>query len=79
NADTEMKAAKKTADITKETTEQPLTSLSFSVPSDYGNVYSLFSILHLSVSIFAYVNPVLINIVRIRFNFFIVILSICKN
>ncbi|GJR71278.1 retrovirus-related pol polyprotein from transposon TNT 1-94 [Tanacetum coccineum] len=37
NADTEMKAAKKTANITKETTEQPLTSSSFSVPSDYGN------------------------------------------
>ncbi|GJV30113.1 hypothetical protein Tco_1386561, partial [Tanacetum coccineum] len=35
NADTEMKAAEKTADITKETTEQPLTSSSFSVPSDY--------------------------------------------
>ncbi|GKE91513.1 hypothetical protein Tco_1572608, partial [Tanacetum coccineum] len=35
NADTEMKDAKKTADITKETTEQPLTSSSFSVPSDY--------------------------------------------
>ncbi|GJT94000.1 hypothetical protein Tco_1082845 [Tanacetum coccineum] len=35
NADTEMKDAEKTADITKETTEQPLTSSSFSVPSDY--------------------------------------------
>ncbi|GKE30395.1 hypothetical protein Tco_1445779 [Tanacetum coccineum] len=35
NADTEMKAAEKTTDITKETTEQPLTSSSFSVPSDY--------------------------------------------
>ncbi|GJX12598.1 hypothetical protein Tco_0204356 [Tanacetum coccineum] len=39
NADTEIKAAKKTADITKETTEQPLTSSSFSVPSDYGNQF----------------------------------------
>ncbi|GJY16112.1 hypothetical protein Tco_0386534 [Tanacetum coccineum] len=39
NADTEMKAAEKTADITKETTEQPLTSSSFSVPSDYGNQF----------------------------------------
>ncbi|GJX51651.1 hypothetical protein Tco_0278496 [Tanacetum coccineum] len=39
NADTEMKAAKKTADITKETTEQPLTSSSFSVPFDYGNQF----------------------------------------
>ncbi|GJU38865.1 hypothetical protein Tco_1191822 [Tanacetum coccineum] len=39
NADTEMKAAKKTADITKETTEQPLTLSSFSVPSDYGNQF----------------------------------------
>ncbi|GJT91758.1 hypothetical protein Tco_1080603 [Tanacetum coccineum] len=38
-ADTEMKDAKKTADITKETTEQPLTSSSFSVPSDYGNQF----------------------------------------
>ncbi|GKC73857.1 hypothetical protein Tco_1119740, partial [Tanacetum coccineum] len=37
NADTEIKDAEKTADITKETTEQPLTSSSFSVPSDYGN------------------------------------------
>ncbi|GKG20137.1 hypothetical protein Tco_0379938, partial [Tanacetum coccineum] len=35
NADTEMKDAEKTTDITKETTEQPLTSSSFSVPSDY--------------------------------------------
>ncbi|GKA50504.1 hypothetical protein Tco_0743577, partial [Tanacetum coccineum] len=35
NADIEMKDAEKIADITKETTEQPLTSLSFSVPSDY--------------------------------------------
>ncbi|GJW66288.1 hypothetical protein Tco_0120712, partial [Tanacetum coccineum] len=39
NADIEMKDAKKTADITKETTEQPLTSSSFSVPSDYGNQF----------------------------------------
>ncbi|GKF34927.1 hypothetical protein Tco_0108127, partial [Tanacetum coccineum] len=39
NADTEMKVAEKTADITKETIEQPLTSLSFSVPSDYGNQF----------------------------------------
>ncbi|GJT22709.1 hypothetical protein Tco_0892646 [Tanacetum coccineum] len=39
NADTEMKDAEKTADITKETTEQPLTSSSFSVPSDYGNQF----------------------------------------
>ncbi|GKC53736.1 hypothetical protein Tco_1076481 [Tanacetum coccineum] len=31
NADTEMKDAEKTADITKETTEQPLTSSSFSL------------------------------------------------
>ncbi|GKF51520.1 hypothetical protein Tco_0147987, partial [Tanacetum coccineum] len=37
NANYEMKAAEKAADITKETTEQPLTSSSFSVPSDYGN------------------------------------------
>ncbi|GJT47721.1 hypothetical protein Tco_0973878 [Tanacetum coccineum] len=36
NANIEMKDAEKTADITKETTEQPLTSSSFSVPSDYG-------------------------------------------
>ncbi|GKF06664.1 hypothetical protein Tco_0037332, partial [Tanacetum coccineum] len=35
NTDTETKAAKKTADITTETIEQPLTSSSFSVPSDY--------------------------------------------
>ncbi|GJU73488.1 hypothetical protein Tco_1264893 [Tanacetum coccineum] len=35
NADTEMKDAEKTADITKETNEQPLTSSSFSVPSNY--------------------------------------------
>ncbi|GJW86449.1 hypothetical protein Tco_0161789 [Tanacetum coccineum] len=35
NADTEMKDAEKTADITKETTEQPLTSSSFSMPSNY--------------------------------------------
>ncbi|GJR21514.1 hypothetical protein Tco_0970041 [Tanacetum coccineum] len=35
NADIEMKNAEKIADITKETTEQPLTSSSFSVPSDY--------------------------------------------
>ncbi|GJY54775.1 hypothetical protein Tco_0446439 [Tanacetum coccineum] len=39
NADTEMKDAKKTTDITKETTEQPLTSSSFSMPSDYGNQF----------------------------------------
>ncbi|GKE09597.1 hypothetical protein Tco_1413148, partial [Tanacetum coccineum] len=39
NADTEMKDAEKTADITKETTEQTLTSSSFSVPSDYGNQF----------------------------------------
>ncbi|GJR61489.1 hypothetical protein Tco_1503651 [Tanacetum coccineum] len=39
NADTEMKAAEKTTDITKETTEQPLTSSSFFVPSDYGNQF----------------------------------------
>ncbi|GJS03990.1 hypothetical protein Tco_0320498 [Tanacetum coccineum] len=39
NADTKMKAAEKTADITKETTEQPLTSSSFFVPSDYGNQF----------------------------------------
>ncbi|GKB09441.1 hypothetical protein Tco_0837753 [Tanacetum coccineum] len=39
NADTEIKAAEKTADITKETIEQPLTSSSFSVPSDYGNQF----------------------------------------
>ncbi|GJT57427.1 hypothetical protein Tco_0992481 [Tanacetum coccineum] len=35
NADIEMKDAEKTVDITKETTEQPLTSSSFSVPSNY--------------------------------------------
>ncbi|GKE80971.1 hypothetical protein Tco_1550971 [Tanacetum coccineum] len=35
NADIEMKDAEKTADITKETIEQPLTLSSFSVPSDY--------------------------------------------
>ncbi|GJU73022.1 retrovirus-related pol polyprotein from transposon TNT 1-94 [Tanacetum coccineum] len=39
NADFEMKDAEKTADITKETTEQPFTSSSFSVPSDYGNQF----------------------------------------
>ncbi|GKF20527.1 hypothetical protein Tco_0069165 [Tanacetum coccineum] len=39
NTNTEMKATEKTADITKETTEQPLTSSSFSVPSDYGNQF----------------------------------------
>ncbi|GJW38744.1 hypothetical protein Tco_0064589 [Tanacetum coccineum] len=39
NANIEMKDAEKTADITKETTEQPLTSSSFSVPSDYGNQF----------------------------------------
>ncbi|GJX15050.1 hypothetical protein Tco_0206808 [Tanacetum coccineum] len=39
NADTEMKDAEKTADITKETTEQNLTSSCFSVPSDYGNQF----------------------------------------
>ncbi|GJX79188.1 hypothetical protein Tco_0327337 [Tanacetum coccineum] len=39
NADIEMKDAEKTANITKETTEQPLTSSSFSVPSDYGNQF----------------------------------------
>ncbi|GKD01972.1 retrovirus-related pol polyprotein from transposon TNT 1-94 [Tanacetum coccineum] len=39
NADIEMKDAEKTADITKETTEQPLTSSSFSVPYDYGNQF----------------------------------------
>ncbi|GJT93995.1 hypothetical protein Tco_1082840 [Tanacetum coccineum] len=39
NADIEMKDVKKTVDITKETTEQPLTSSSFSVPSDYGNQF----------------------------------------
>ncbi|GJR61123.1 reverse transcriptase domain-containing protein [Tanacetum coccineum] len=35
NADIEIKNAEKTADITKETTEQPLTSSSLFVPSDY--------------------------------------------
>ncbi|GJX33707.1 hypothetical protein Tco_0245264 [Tanacetum coccineum] len=35
NADTEMKAAEKTADITKETTKQPLTSSSFSLLDKY--------------------------------------------
>ncbi|GJS82453.1 hypothetical protein Tco_0748994 [Tanacetum coccineum] len=35
NADIEMKDDEKTVDITKETTEQPLTSSSFYVPSDY--------------------------------------------
>ncbi|GKF09171.1 hypothetical protein Tco_0043395, partial [Tanacetum coccineum] len=39
NADIKMKDAEKTADITKETTEQPLTSSSLSVPSDYGNQF----------------------------------------
>ncbi|GKE69881.1 hypothetical protein Tco_1527953, partial [Tanacetum coccineum] len=39
NANIEMKDAKKSAKITKETTEQPLTSSSFSVPSDYGNQF----------------------------------------
>ncbi|GKF11069.1 hypothetical protein Tco_0048995, partial [Tanacetum coccineum] len=39
NADTEMKVAEKTSDITKETTEQPLTSSSFYVPLDYGNQF----------------------------------------
>ncbi|GJY60595.1 hypothetical protein Tco_0461252 [Tanacetum coccineum] len=39
NADTKIKAAEKTTDITKETTEQPLTSSSFFVPSDYGNQF----------------------------------------
>ncbi|GJY21185.1 hypothetical protein Tco_0393751 [Tanacetum coccineum] len=39
NADIEMNDAEKTADITKETTEQPLTSSSFSVPSNYGNQF----------------------------------------
>ncbi|GJX77666.1 hypothetical protein Tco_0324477, partial [Tanacetum coccineum] len=34
-----VKDAEKTVDITKETTEQPLTSSSFSVPSDYGNQF----------------------------------------
>ncbi|GKA60452.1 hypothetical protein Tco_0759859 [Tanacetum coccineum] len=35
NVNIEMKDAKKTTNITKETTEQPLTSSSFFVPSDY--------------------------------------------
>ncbi|GJS62893.1 hypothetical protein Tco_0677457 [Tanacetum coccineum] len=39
NTNIEMKDAKKTVDITKETTEQPLTPSSFSVPSDYGNQF----------------------------------------
>ncbi|GJT79586.1 hypothetical protein Tco_1053928 [Tanacetum coccineum] len=39
NVDIEIKDAEKTADITKETTEQPLTSSSFFVPSDYGNQF----------------------------------------
>ncbi|GKB58958.1 hypothetical protein Tco_0915144, partial [Tanacetum coccineum] len=39
NGDNKMKDAKKTADITKETTEQPLTSSSLSVPSDYSNQF----------------------------------------
>ncbi|GKA94297.1 hypothetical protein Tco_0816335, partial [Tanacetum coccineum] len=39
NDDIKMKDVEKTADITKETTEQPLTSSSFSVPSDYGNQF----------------------------------------
>ncbi|GJY41022.1 hypothetical protein Tco_0428292 [Tanacetum coccineum] len=39
NADIEMKDAEKTADIIKETNEQPLTSSSLSVPSDYGNQF----------------------------------------
>ncbi|GJR46105.1 hypothetical protein Tco_1314208 [Tanacetum coccineum] len=39
NANIEMKDAEKIADITKKTTEQPLTSSSFSVPSDYGNQF----------------------------------------
>ncbi|GJT61534.1 hypothetical protein Tco_1005067 [Tanacetum coccineum] len=39
NADIEIKDAKKITNITKETTEQPLTSSSFSVPSDYGNQF----------------------------------------
>ncbi|GKC13099.1 hypothetical protein Tco_1009881 [Tanacetum coccineum] len=39
NANIEMKDAEKTADITKETTEQPLTSSSFFVPFDYGNQF----------------------------------------
>ncbi|GKA35345.1 hypothetical protein Tco_0721836 [Tanacetum coccineum] len=39
NVDTDMKDAKMTADITKETTEQLLTSSSFFVLSDYGNQF----------------------------------------
>ncbi|GKD81699.1 hypothetical protein Tco_1348538, partial [Tanacetum coccineum] len=39
NDDIEMKNAKKIADITKETTEQPLTSSSLSVPSNYSNQF----------------------------------------
>ncbi|GKB63443.1 hypothetical protein Tco_0919629, partial [Tanacetum coccineum] len=39
NADTEIKDAEKTINITKETTEQPLTSSSFSVPYNYGNQF----------------------------------------
>ncbi|GJS54863.1 hypothetical protein Tco_0628225 [Tanacetum coccineum] len=39
NVDIEMKDAEKTTDITKETTEKPLTSSSFSMPSDYGNQF----------------------------------------
>ncbi|GJW89240.1 hypothetical protein Tco_0164580 [Tanacetum coccineum] len=39
NADIEMKDAEKTADITKEITEQPVTSSSLSVSSDYGNQF----------------------------------------
>ncbi|GKF05671.1 hypothetical protein Tco_0036339, partial [Tanacetum coccineum] len=39
NANIEMKDAEMTTDITKETTEQPLTLSSFYVPSDYGNQF----------------------------------------
>ncbi|GKD27977.1 hypothetical protein Tco_1234191 [Tanacetum coccineum] len=39
NANNKMKDAEKTADITRETTEQTLTSSSFYVPSDYGNQF----------------------------------------
>ncbi|GJR67994.1 hypothetical protein Tco_0014059 [Tanacetum coccineum] len=39
NVDIEMKDAEKTTYITKETTEQPLTSSSLYVPSDYGNQF----------------------------------------
>ncbi|GKC45502.1 hypothetical protein Tco_1063224, partial [Tanacetum coccineum] len=39
NVDIEMKDTKKTADITKETTKQPLTSSSFFMPSHYGNQF----------------------------------------